>query len=86
VTVNAVRGFVTPNVPFFNARGETINGGMAPSYRVLANVYTPGGLSAAQLPPGGSSTGKIYFDVVGPDPVSVVFNDGQQDLLGWIPA
>lgn len=79
VTVNAVRGFVTPVVPFFNARSEH-----GANYRVLANVWTPQGLSGAQLPPGGTSSGKIYFDVVGPDlPNSVVFSDGAQDFLAW---
>jgi hypothetical protein len=34
---------------------------------------------------GGAVPGKIYFDVVGPVPNSVVYNDGVQDLLTWIP-
>ncbi len=34
---------------------------------------------------GGSVPGKIYFDVVGDVPNSVVYNDGVQDLLTWIP-
>jgi hypothetical protein len=34
---------------------------------------------------GGSVPGKIYFDVVGPVPNSVVYNDGVRDLLAWIP-
>jgi hypothetical protein len=29
--------------------------------------------------------GKIYFDVVGDAPNSVVYNDGVRDLLAWIP-
>jgi hypothetical protein len=33
---------------------------------------------------GGGIPGKIYFDVVGPVPNSVVYNDGVQDLLTWI--
>jgi hypothetical protein len=32
---------------------------------------------------GGGIPGKIYFDVVGDTPNSVVYNDGVQDLLVW---
>ena len=34
---------------------------------------------------GGGAPGKLYFDVVGDVPNSVVYNDGVQDLLTWIP-
>ena len=34
---------------------------------------------------GGTAPGKLYFDVVGDAPNSVVYNDGVQDLLTWIP-
>jgi hypothetical protein len=33
---------------------------------------------------GGGIPGKIYFDVVGDTPNSVVYNDGLQDLLVWV--
>jgi hypothetical protein len=33
---------------------------------------------------GGGLPGKIYFDVVGDTPNSVVYNDGVQDLLVWV--
>jgi hypothetical protein len=33
---------------------------------------------------GGGIPGKLYFDVVGEIPNSVVYNDGGQDLLAWI--
>lgn len=79
VTADAVQGPATPVIPFFNARSE--NGD---NYRVLANVFTPQGLSGATLPPGGSTTGKLYFDVVGPVPNSVVYNDGTHDVLGRV--
>ena len=45
----------------------------------------PEGLSGAAVPPGGSSTGKIFFDVVGDPPNSVVYNNGDHDLLAWVP-
>jgi hypothetical protein len=76
VTVDGLGGWATPLVPLFNARAE---GG--DNYRVIANA--PGGPAVA--PPGGSSSGKLYFDVVGPVPNSVVYNDGTQDLLVWVP-
>jgi hypothetical protein len=34
---------------------------------------------------GGAVPGTIFFDVVGTVPNSVVYNDGVQDLLVWIP-
>jgi hypothetical protein len=76
VTVDGPGGWATPMVPMFNARAES-----GANYRVIANA--PGGPAAA--PPGGSSTGKLYFDVVGDVPNSVVYNDGTQDLLVWVP-
>ena len=33
---------------------------------------------------GGGLPGKLYFDVIGDIPNSVVYNDGGQDLLGWV--
>jgi hypothetical protein len=33
---------------------------------------------------GGGIPGKLYFDVVGDIPNSVVYNDGGQDLLAWV--
>jgi hypothetical protein len=76
VTVDTPGGWATPLVPMFNARAES-----GDNYRVIANA--PSGPAAA--PPGGSSTGKLYFDVVGDVPNSVVYNDGTQDLLVWVP-
>jgi hypothetical protein len=76
VTVDAPGGWATPIVPMFNARAES-----GDNYRVIANA--PGGPAAAS--PGGSSTGTLYFDVVGDVPNSVVYNDGTQDLLVWVP-
>jgi hypothetical protein len=76
--VEADQGTATPTVPNFSARatdGET--------YRALYNVATPQGLNPSALPAGAKSTGKIYFDVTGAIPDSVVYNDGAQDLLIW---
>lgn len=34
---------------------------------------------------GASNVGKLYFDVVGDTPNSVVWNDGTRDILAWVP-
>jgi hypothetical protein len=34
---------------------------------------------------GASNTSKLYFDVTGPEPNSVVWNDGIRDILAWVP-
>ena len=73
VTVDAPAGWATPVVPMFNARAES-----GANYRVIGGGVAP-------APPGGSTTGKLYFDVVGDQPNSVVYNDGTQDLLVWVP-
>jgi Domain of unknown function (DUF1942) len=75
VRANALVGTVTPAPNLFNARA--LNGN---NYRSLP----PTSLSAAPIGPGGSTTGKVYFDVVGMNPNSVVFNNGFEDILGWI--
>jgi Domain of unknown function (DUF1942) len=80
VTVKSVQatGLLGPSVPFFNARSA---GG--DNYRVLWLVAAPHGLAPILLPQGGQATGKIYFDVTGPPPTEVVYNDGLQDRLVW---
>jgi hypothetical protein len=76
VTADALMGWVSPAILFFNARAES-----GDNYRVLSNVST---LNGATMPPGGQTTGKVYFDVVGDTPNSVVFNNGAEDLLAWV--
>ena len=72
VTVEGLGGWGNPIVGFFNARAES-----GANYRVIG-----GGVPSA--PPGGTTTGKLYFDVVGDVPNSVVYNDGTQDVMAWI--
>lgn len=77
-TVSATQGTVTPSIPFFNARTSS-----GENYRVLWQAYAPEGLSGATLEQGSKATGKIYFDVTGPTPSMVVYNDAVQDRLIW---
>lgn len=77
LTADAPPGGV-PIIGMFNARAEDSS-----LYPVIANA--PGGVSGAWLPPGASTTGKLYFDVTGPAPNSVVYNDGVRDLIAWVP-
>lgn len=72
VTVEGFGVWATPVIPMFNARAES-----GQNYRVIGGGVPP-------APPGGTTTGKLYFDVVGDTPNSVVYNDGSQDLLVWV--
>jgi hypothetical protein len=78
-TDEAVQGGATPIVSNLNARardGET--------YRVLFGAATPQGVNPATLAQGEKTTGKVYFDVTGEAPDSVVYNAGGQDVLLWV--
>lgn len=79
-TVKAVRGSVTPAVSQFNA--------VAPNqaaYRVLWQVASPTNISGATIRQGQQSSGKIHFDVTGPQPTTVTMNNGMEDLMIWTP-
>jgi len=78
LTVTAFGTWATPMIALFNARALSGDG-----YPLVPNA--PGGISGAAVPPGASSTGKLYFDVVGDAPNSVVYNDGTRDILAWVP-
>ena len=78
VTDEAVQGSVTPIVSDFNARAD---GG--DNYRALFQVPTTLGISPATIAQGQEASGKIYFDVTGADPSSVVYNSLGQDLIVW---
>lgn len=77
-TVRAIRGTVTPIIPDFNARAA--NG---QDYPELANVATAEGINPSNVPEGQQHSGKLYFDVDGPNPDGVVYNAGGRDLLEW---
>jgi Domain of unknown function (DUF1942) len=75
----AIKGSVTPVIAYMNAR--TANGD---NYRVIWNVPLAQGVNPGTLPEGASTGGKLYFDVTGADPNSVVYNNAIQDLLIWV--
>lgn len=75
-TDQAITGDAAPFIPDFFARAP--NGD---DYRALFEVPTPQGISPSGLAMGQSATGKLYFDVTGQLPDSVVFNDGRDRLI-----
>lgn len=78
-TDTAVRGTVQPIVSNLNARARS-----GQTYRVLFGVATPQGVNPAVLAQGQQTTGKVYFDVTGDAPDSVVYNAGGPDLAVWV--
>jgi hypothetical protein len=78
-TDEALEGGATPIVSNLNARAKS-----GQAYRALFGVATPQGVNPSTLAPGEKTTGKVYFDVTGETPDSVVYNAGGQDLLVWV--
>lgn len=77
-TDQALQGSATPIVSNLNAR--TADG---QTYRALFEVATAQGVNPSTLAQGQETSGKVYFDVTGASPDSVVYNAGGQDLLVW---
>ncbi|WP_081845467.1 MPT63 family protein [Mycolicibacterium aromaticivorans] len=75
----AVNGTVQPVVSNLNARARS-----GQTYRVLFGVATPQGVNPAPLSQGQQTTGKVYFDITGDVPDSVVYNAGGADLAVWV--
>ena len=78
-TVEVPHGGV-PMVNGFVARSGSAN------YPVLWGVAAPLGVSPAALPPGGTVSGKLYFDVTGPQPDSVAYTADGEDRAVWTAA
>lgn len=78
-TDEALQGSVTPIVSNLNARAH--NGD---TYRALFGVATPQGVNPSTLSQGEKTTGKVYFDVTGEAPDSVVYANADQDLIVWL--
>jgi hypothetical protein len=77
VSVEAISGTVTPLIPNFQAR--TAGGG----YPALWQLASPQGISGATIAQGQKSTGKVYFDVTGADPLMVTYPGGGAQPLMW---
>lgn len=77
-TIEAVKGTVTPAIPFFNSRTPNNE-----NYRVLFQAFAPEGINPENILEGGKATGKIYFDVTGAAPTKVAYNNGVEDLIIW---
>jgi hypothetical protein len=77
-SVEAVSGTVTPIIPNFRALT-----GDGRSYQVLWQLASPQGIPGATLAQGQTSTGKVYFDVAGADPVAVTLMGGGGRPLMW---
>ena len=75
MTIDAFGRVANPEIQMFNARAEN---------RAMYRLLTAAGIGGA-VPPGGSATGKLYFEVVGEAPNSVVYNDGTRDIVAWVP-
>lgn len=78
-TNEALEGSVTPIVSNLNARAQ--NGD---TYRALFGVATPQGVNPSTLSQGEKTTGKVYFDVTGEAPDSVVYANADEDLIVWL--
>lgn len=75
----ALQGDVIPIIPNLRARASD-----GATYAVLWTVATPQGVNPATLAAGQTTAGKIYFDVTGPSPDSVLYSDGARDLALWV--
>lgn len=78
VNVRSDSGTVTPLISDFNARAAD-----GTTYRVIDTVPVPNGVPPEPLNQGQQANGEIYFDVTGPPPNGVVYNDGVEDVLIW---
>jgi Domain of unknown function (DUF1942) len=78
-TDEAIQGSAIPIVSNLNARSKS-----GETYRALFGAATPEGVNPATLAQGQKTSGKVYFDVTGDTPDTVVYNAGGEDLLTWV--
>jgi hypothetical protein len=78
-TVRAIRGTATPIVSNFNAVAHNGN-----TYQHLWAAVASQGVNPSTIGQGGETTGKLYFDVWGLDPDSVVYIAAGRNLLIWV--
>ncbi|MEB3032909.1 MPT63 family protein [[Mycobacterium] nativiensis] len=78
-TDEALQGTVFPIVANLSARSAS-----GQDYQSLFTVPTPQGLVPAALTQGQKTSGKVYFDVTGDAPNSMVYHGGGTDLIRWV--
>ncbi len=98
ITAQSNSGTVTPVISDFSARADNGSAANVPAgtppvgngtaangatYHVIDTAPVPNGLSPAPITQGNQASGTLYFDVTGPPPNQVVYNDGVQDVLVW---
>lgn len=78
-TDKAIQGNAQPIVSNFNARARD-----GQTYRALFGVPTAQGVNPSAIAQGQQTSGKIYFDVTGSTPDSVVYATNATDLIVWV--
>ncbi|MGV0697171.1 DUF1942 domain-containing protein [Mycolicibacter sinensis] len=78
-TDEAIQGTVFPIVANLSARSAS-----GQDYQSLFTVPTPQGIVPTGLTQGQKTSGKVYFDVTGDAPNSMVYQAGGADLIRWV--
>ncbi len=78
-TDEAIQGTVFPIVANLSARSAS-----GQNYQSLFTVPTPQGIVPTGLTQGQKTSGKVYFDVTGDAPNSMVYQAGGADLIRWV--
>lgn len=81
VADEAIQGTVVPLIANFGARAAT-----GQTYQALFSVPTAQGIPPATLTQGQKISGKLYFDVAGEAPNSVVYDNAGQGPVIWLMA
>ncbi len=78
-SVEASTGTVTPIIPSVYAVSSS-----GERYQVMWQLASPSGISGATISQGQTSTGKVYFDVTGADPMAVIYAvGGSMPAMMW---
>ncbi|WP_024440615.1 MPT63 family protein [Mycobacterium sp. UM_WGJ] len=78
-TDEAIQGTVFPIVANLSARSAS-----GQNYQALFTVPTAQGIAPAALTQGQKTSGKVYFDVTGDAPNTLVYQTGGADLIRWV--
>ncbi|CQD10744.1 FHA domain-containing protein [Mycobacterium lentiflavum] len=78
VTAKSDAGTVQPQISRFAARA--FNGTL---YPVVNKGPVPNGLDPSPIDPGQQTSGELYFDVTGQQPIGVMYTDRDDDFLVW---